>query len=124
MNLAKFFGHDFNKDNWFRLFDANSNQVYHENSYGFWCKNVFDANGNQVYGETSNNFWYKDKYDSNDNQVYHENSNGYWWKREFDANNNWVYYEESDGTIIDKRPKSCAGKVVEIDDVKYKLTEV
>jgi hypothetical protein len=34
------------------------------------------------------------------------------------------YFEDSDGVIIDKRPKPCEGKIVEVDGVKYKLVKV
>jgi len=62
--------------------------------------------------------------DKSGNQIYCENSTGYWYKREYDSNGNIIYHENSDGKIIDNRPKSCEGKVVEIDGKKYKLTEV
>ena len=45
-------------------------------------------------------------------------------KREYDSQFNEIYYESSNGRIIDNRPKSCEGKVVEIEGVKYKLTKV
>ena len=41
-----------------------------------------------------------------------------------DKNGNRIYSEDSFGVIVDKRPKGCEGKVVEIDGKKYKLTEV
>ena len=41
-----------------------------------------------------------------------------------DKNGNVIYCENSDGYIEDNRPKSCEGKVVEIDGKKYKLTEL
>ena len=62
--------------------------------------------------------------DKNGNLIYFEYSNGYWVKREYDSNSNEIYYENSGGRIKDKRPKSCEGKVVEIEGVKYKLTKV
>ena len=62
--------------------------------------------------------------DKNGKSIYYEHSDGWWWKREYDSNGNEIYYENSHGYIVDNRPKSCEGKVVEIDGKKYKLTEV
>jgi glucan-binding YG repeat protein len=62
--------------------------------------------------------------DKNGNRIYFEKSNGYFVKSEYDSNGNQIYFEDSDGYILDNRPKSCEGKVVEIDGKKYKLTEV
>jgi hypothetical protein len=62
--------------------------------------------------------------DSDGNEIYYENSGGYWRKREYDSNGNEIYYENSKGKIIDKRPKPCEDKVVEIDGVKYKLVKL
>jgi len=62
--------------------------------------------------------------DKNGNVIYCENSDGYWYKSEYDSNGNEIYFEDSVGYIVDNRPKSCEGKVVEIDGKKYKLTEL
>jgi hypothetical protein len=62
--------------------------------------------------------------DKNGNLIYSEYSTGYWYKCEFDSNGNRIYFEDSDGEIVDKRPKPCSDKVVEIDGIKYKLTAV
>ena len=35
-----------------------------------------------------------------------------------------MYYEDSDGLIVDNRPKPSEDSVVEIDDVKHKLTKL
>ena len=86
---------------------------------------IKDKNGNEIYWEDSDGFWAKRKFDSNGNQIYGKNSKGYWAKREFDSNGNQIYYENSDGVVVDNRPKqSCEGKVVEIDGKKYQLKEV
>ena len=37
----------------FRINDKDGNQIYGEDSYGFWWKREFDANGNQIYFEYS-----------------------------------------------------------------------
>ena len=41
-----------------------------------------------------------------------------------DENGNEIYLENSNGVVIDNRPKSCEGKIVEIDGKKYKLKEI
>ena len=61
--------------------------------------------------------------DANGKTTYHEDSDGYWYKYERDAKGNWTYYEDIEG---DKRgtprsAKTCEGKVVEIDGIKYEL---
>ena len=63
--------------------------------------------------------------DDNGNTTYHENSNGYWFKYEYDADGNETYFEYSNGMKLGTpRSQSCAGKVVEVDGKKYKLTEL
>ena len=84
---------------------------------------IRDKNGNQIYFENSNGFWRKRERDSNGTEIYYEVSTGYWSKSKFDSNGNKIYHENSHGEIIDNRPKGCEGKVVEIDGKKYKLTE-
>ena len=82
---------------------------------------IRDKNGNQIYFENSNGFWRKRERDSNGTEIYYEFSDGFWYKREYDSNGNEIYFEDSHGEIIDNRPKGCEGKVVEIDGKKYKL---
>ena len=84
---------------------------------------IRDKNGNNIYFEDSDGFWAKREYDSQGNQTYWENSDGRWAKREYNSQGNQIYYENSDGDIIDNRPKPCENKVVEIDGVKYKLVK-
>ena len=62
--------------------------------------------------------------DKKGRRLYYENSNGFWYKRERDENGKEIYYEDSNGKIEDNRPKTCEGKVVEIDGKKYKLIEL
>jgi hypothetical protein len=84
---------------------------------------IKDTNGNQTYYEFSDGFWSRREYDANGNQTYDENSGGYWWKSEYDTNGNQTYYEFSDGYKKGtSRSQSCAGKVIEVDGKKYKLT--
>ena len=85
---------------------------------------IKDKNGNQIYFENSDGYWSKWEYDSNGNPIYSENSNEYWCKWEYDSNGNQIYFENSNEYIVDNRPKGCEGKVVEIDGKKYKLTEL
>jgi hypothetical protein len=94
------------KDFPFVIRDKNNNEIYYENSNGYWWKQEFDKNNNRIYREDSSGYWYKQEFDSKNNEIYYENSSGYWVKREFDSNNNETYHENSFGTIKDKRPKS------------------
>ena len=122
--IAQILKHDFEKGS-LHLYDSNGNEIYSENSNGFWTKREYDSNGNMLYSEGSNGFWTKSEYDSNGNMLYFENSNGYWYKYEFDSNGNEIYFENSNGTIIDYRPKkSCEGKIVEVGGKTYKLVEL
>ena len=61
--------------------------------------------------------------DANGYETYYESSNGYWRKWERDANGNETYFERSDGTKrgTPRSAKTCEGKVVEVDGIKYKL---
>ena len=85
---------------------------------------IRDKNGRAIYVENSNGYWRKHEYDSRGNHIYFEYSGGYWEKREFDSQGNLIYFENSDGGIVDKRPKPCENKVVEIDGEKFKLVKV
>jgi hypothetical protein len=91
----------------FRIKDKKGNQIYFEDSYGYWYKWEYDSNRNTIYHEDSNKFWYKREYDSNGKLIYFENSNGdkiysenstgCWWKYKYDSNRNLIYFEDSDG---------------------------
>jgi hypothetical protein len=106
----------------FTINDKNGNQIYYENSNGYWVKREYDSSGNEIYYENSAGYWCKYEFDSNGNETYFENSAGYWCKYEFDSNGNETYFEDSDGEVRDNRLKpTCEGKVVEIDGKKYKL---
>ena len=115
---------DFKANGHLEIRDKNGNLIYIEGSNGNWVKHEYDSQGNEIYFENSNRFWKKWEYDSKGNIIYVKNSTGYWSKREYDSQGNEIYYEDSNGEIIDKRPKPCENKVVEIDGVKYKLTKV
>ena len=51
--IAEQLNHDFSKDA-LRLYDSNGNEIYFENSTGYWSKQEYDYNGNQIYYEDSN----------------------------------------------------------------------
>jgi len=57
-------------------------------------------------------------------QTYYEDSDGYWDRYEYDDNGNRTYFEDSNGFKrgTPKSAKTCEGKVVEVDGIKYKLT--
>ena len=87
---------------------------------------IKDANGKQTYYEESNGFWRKYEYNADGNETYYENSTGYWHKYEYNADGNETYYEESNGYKrgTPKSARTCEGKVVEVDGIKYKLMEL
>jgi len=89
----------------FIIKNKNGNEIYCENSDGYWSKREFDENNNLIYSETSKGFWTKREFDENRNRIYFENSNGYWYKKEYDENRNVIYYENSHGYIKDHKPK-------------------
>jgi hypothetical protein len=62
--------------------------------------------------------------DVNGYETYHEDSDDYWERYERDANGNMTYFEDSNGVKegTPKSDKTCEGKVVEVDGIKYKLT--
>ena len=106
------------KDFPFEIKDKNGNQIYYDDSNGYWEKSEYDQNGKQIYYEDSSGYWEKREYDQNGNQIYFEKSNGYWEKREYDQNGKIIYVENSNGYIEDNRPK-----VVELtlDEIAAKL---
>jgi len=108
----------------FRIYDNNENEVYYEKSDGYWSKYEFDSNGNETYYQNSDGFWWKYEFDSNGNPTYYGTSDGYWCKRGYDSAGNEIYFENSYGDVMDKRPKSCEGKIVEIDGIKYELKAI
>jgi len=61
--------------------------------------------------------------EDNGRTTYHENSEGYWSRNERDANGRRTYFENSEGYKIGtpRSAKTCEGKVVEVDGIKYKL---
>ena len=84
---------------------------------------IKDKNGNQIYFEDSSGFWAKYEYDSRGNRIYFEKS-GYWSKWEYDSQGHRIYFETSNGIIEDNRPKPCEGKEILIGGEKFKLVKV
>jgi len=82
--------------------------------------------GNETYCEESDGCWCKSEYDSSGNETYHEDSNGYWHKSEHDTAGKETYFENSYGrkTGTPRSAKTCEGKVVEVDGVKYELKTI
>ena len=107
-----------------KIKDDNGNETYYENSAGYWSKFEYDANGKGTYYENSAGYWSKQERDSNGKETYYENSDGFWYKQEYDSNGKKTYYEDSISTKRDtlKSSKTCNGKVIEVDGIKYKLT--
>jgi hypothetical protein len=51
------------------IYDSSNNQIYYENSNGYWIKREFDSNNNQIFFENSDGYWLKTEYDSKYNQI-------------------------------------------------------
>ncbi len=98
----------------FEIKDSEGNQIYFENSNGYWSKSEWDSKGKEIYWETSYGAWTKREYDSNGNNTYYENSDGYWAKRKYDSKGNLIYLENSNGVIADNRPKTDVQKAIEL----------
>jgi hypothetical protein len=105
------------------IMEANDRVTYFEDCDGFCRKYEYDTNGEQTYYEDSDGYWCKYEYDANGKQTYHGNSTGYWCKYEYNADGNETYYEDSKGVKkgTPKSSKTCEGKVIEVDGIKYKL---
>jgi len=84
---------------------------------------IKDKNSNEIYFENSYGYWYKSEYDEQGNTIRHENSNGYWIKWGYDDQDNEIYSEDSNGQIIDKRPKPMIELTLE-DIAKLKGVDV
>lgn len=61
--------------------------------------------------------------DAHGKVTYYEDSNRFWAKWERDDNGNQAYYEDSNGLKhgTPKSSKTCEGKVIEVDGIKYEL---
>ena len=70
----------------------------------------------EIYYENSDGFWYKCEYNLNGKEIYFENSDGRWSKHEYDQNGNEIYSENSDGIIMDNQPKIIELTLQEVAD--------
>jgi len=104
--------------------DANGNLTYFEDSEGNWYRHEYDANGKVTYFENSDDCWERRERDANGNLTYYEDSNDFWYRHEYDAKGKVTYYEDSNGVKwgTPRSAKTCEGKVVEVEGIKYKLT--
>ena len=60
--------------------------------------------------------------DSNGKMTYYEDSDNYWFRKEYDSNGNQTYHEDSHGNKRGTpKSKTCEGKVIEVDGIKYEL---
>jgi len=87
---------------------------------------ITDSKGRETYREDNDGYWERYERDANGYLTYYEAINNYWQKWERDANGNETYYEDSNGKKRGtprsaKSTKTCEGKVVEVDGIKYKL---
>jgi hypothetical protein len=98
----------------FIIKDSKVNEIYYEDSTGYWVKQEYDSKGKQIYWEDSEGYWEKREYDSEGNEIYFEDSDGYWIKQEYDSEGNVIYFEDSDGIIADNRPKTDVEKALEL----------
>ena len=86
---------------------------------------LFNAQGQEVYREESGGFgfWILHKYNDEGKQVYYENSRGGWAKYKYNDEGRKVYYENSQGTVTDNRLKEVK-LVTDENGTQYKLVEV
>jgi len=84
---------------------------------------IRDAHGNETYFENRDGFCCKCEYDSRGNMTYIEDNENCWRKREYDSNGKPTYFENSDGVKkgTPRSAKTCEGKVIEVDGIKYEL---
>ena len=106
-----------------RIKDANGKTTYYEDGDDYWRRYERDAGGYVTYFENSDGFWCRYERDAGGYVTYLEDSNGFWCKYEYDAKGNETYYENSDGKKqgTPRSSKTCDGKVVVVDGIKYKL---
>ena len=80
---------------------------------------IKDEKGNEIYYENSTGYWSKRQYDDKGNEIYFETLNGYWQKCQYDEKGKKIYYEDSNGNIIDKRPKQTVE--ITLDEIAKKF---
>ena len=79
------------KQRYKKVYDKNGNNIYSEDSYGFWIKSEYDENNKIIYSENYDGYWEKFEYDENGNEIYYEDYNGFWTKSEYDKNVIYIY---------------------------------
>ncbi len=107
-----------------KIKDAKGDETYYENSEGFWQRCERDAKREETYFEDSDGYCERYERDADGNVTYFEDSDDLWYRCEYDANGDESYYEDSRGKKrgTPKSSKTCEGKVIEVDGLKYKLT--
>ena len=99
--------------------DADGKMTYFESGGGSWHKYEYDSYGNETYFENSQG-WLKREYNSDGKETYFEDSHGN--KREYNSNGKETYREDSHGNKRGTpKSKTCEGKVIEVDGIKYEL---
>jgi len=84
---------------------------------------IMEANDRVTYFEDCDDYWERYERDVKGRPTYHEDSNGFWQKWKRNADGDVLYYEDSTGVKkgTPKSAKTCEGKVVEVDGIKYEL---
>ena len=84
---------------------------------------IKDANDKPTYYEDGDDCWSRYERDAKGKPIYYEDSHDYWERWERDANGKETYWENSHGIKrgTPRSDKTCEGKVVEVDGIKYKL---
>jgi len=75
------------------VYDSNGNQIYYEDSDGFWWKREYDDNENEIYYESHQGEWLRKEYDDNGIIIFYVNSFGEWYKKEYDEDGNRIHYQ-------------------------------
>jgi len=88
-DLVKIFG--LSMENLFKLLGITNYKIDNFNNLI-----IYDDKDNEIYREDSNGYWYRWDYDENGKQIYFEDSDDYWVKRKFDDNGKCVYRKDSD----------------------------
>jgi hypothetical protein len=63
---------------------------------------IKDYEGNEIYREDSDGYWSKRKYEKG-KQIYFEDTHEYWSKKDYDEWGNQIYYETINGVVFDRR---------------------
>jgi hypothetical protein len=117
-------------------YNENDYLVYYKNSNGVETWREYDEHDNCIHAKDSDGFEIWKEYDDNGNCIHSKNSEGLEAWREYDSNGNQIYYKDfygyeywynSKGKNITKEEfdriyAPCAGKVIEVEGKKYRLT--